>query len=180
MRAVLPHASVMRNVFPPNTKWRCVSLSIAVCSSCVAVRLGPKDATDIVSTIFRGADWILTSRYKVTKFQVSSTAVSLAPTHSSHASSSLSFYLRGVQSVDVKEGKLTVVGEIDAFIIVKKLKKICYTEIITVGPAKEPEKKPEPKPDPKPLQVICHYVPTCSPPYYHNFNGCDGENPHGW
>ncbi|KAH0937823.1 hypothetical protein HID58_005284 [Brassica napus] len=88
--------------------------------------------------------------------------------------------LSGVQSVDVKEGKLTVVGEIDAFIIVKKLKKICYTEIITVGPAKEPEKKPEPKPDPKPLQVICHYVPTCSPPYYHNFNGCDGENPHGW
>ncbi|CAN6900564.1 unnamed protein product [Brassica oleracea] len=56
MRAVLPHASVMRNVFPPNTKWRCVSLSIAVCSSCVAVRSGPEDATDVVSTIFRGAD----------------------------------------------------------------------------------------------------------------------------
>ncbi|CAF1888669.1 unnamed protein product [Brassica napus] len=95
MRAVLPHASVMRNVFPPNTKWRCVSLFIAVCSSCVAVHSGPKDATDVVSTIFRGADWILTSRYKVTKFQASSTAVGLALTHSSHASSSLSFYLRG-------------------------------------------------------------------------------------
>ncbi|CAF2114620.1 unnamed protein product [Brassica oleracea] len=95
MRAVLPHASVMRNVFPPNTKWRCVSLSIAVCSSCVAVHSGPEDATDVVSTIFRGADWILTSRYKVTKFQASSTAVGLALTHSSHASSSLSFYLRG-------------------------------------------------------------------------------------
>ncbi|CAN6991764.1 unnamed protein product, partial [Brassica oleracea var. botrytis] len=95
MRAVLPHASVMRNVSPPNTKWRCVSLSIAVCYSCVAVRSGPEDATDVVSTIFQGADWILTSRYKVTKFQVSSTAVSLAPTLSSHASSSLSFYLRG-------------------------------------------------------------------------------------
>nr|VDD59286.1 unnamed protein product [Brassica oleracea] len=95
MRAVLPHASVMRNAFPPNTKWRCVSLSIAVCSSCVAVHSGPGDATDVVSTIFRGADWILTSRYKVTKFQASSTAVGLALTHSSHASSSLSFYLRG-------------------------------------------------------------------------------------
>ncbi|WZZ84008.1 hypothetical protein YC2023_104580 [Brassica napus] len=59
------------------------------------VRSGPEDATDVVSTIFRGADWILTSRYKVTKFQASSTAVSLAQTHSSHASSSLSFYLRG-------------------------------------------------------------------------------------
>ncbi|WZZ83088.1 hypothetical protein YC2023_103660 [Brassica napus] len=59
-----------------------------------AVHSGPEDATDVVSTIFRGADWILTSRYKVTKFQASSTAVGLALTHSSHASSSLSFYLR--------------------------------------------------------------------------------------
>lgn len=55
--------------------------------------------------------------------------------------------------MDVKEGKLTVVGEIDAFMIVKKLKKICYTEIITVGPAKEPEKKPEPKPDRSSLEL---------------------------
>ncbi|KAG5394757.1 hypothetical protein IGI04_024720, partial [Brassica rapa subsp. trilocularis] len=62
---------------------------------CLTVRSGSEDATNIVLTIFRGADWILTSRYKVTKFQVSSTAVSLAPMHSSHASSSLSFYLRG-------------------------------------------------------------------------------------
>ncbi|CAH8373557.1 unnamed protein product [Eruca vesicaria subsp. sativa] len=87
--------------------------------------------------------------------------------------------LSGVQSVDVKEGKLTVIGEIDAFIIVKKLKKICYTEIITVGPAKEPEKKnPEPEPKPPP-PVICQYIPPCPPPYYHNFNGCGDENLHG-
>ncbi|KAH0863256.1 hypothetical protein HID58_080467 [Brassica napus] len=75
--------------FPPQT------LNGAVCSSCVAVRSGPEDATDVVSTIFRGADWILTSRYKVTKFQAFSIALSLAPTHSSHASSSMSFYFRG-------------------------------------------------------------------------------------
>ncbi|KAJ4898692.1 Uncharacterized protein Rs2_12643 [Raphanus sativus] len=93
-RAVLPRPSFMRNVFPPNTKWRCVSLSIADLLSCVPVRLGPEDATDVVSTIFRGADWILTSQYKVTKSQVSGIALSLAPTHSSYASSSLSFYRR--------------------------------------------------------------------------------------
>ncbi|KAF8090506.1 hypothetical protein N665_0475s0040 [Sinapis alba] len=93
MRAVLPPAS-LRTVFLPNTKWRCVSLSIAVLSSCVAARLGPEDATDVVLTIFRGADWILTSRYKVTKSQVSGTAVLLAPTHLKLALNSLSFYLR--------------------------------------------------------------------------------------
>ncbi|CDY20011.1 BnaA09g02400D [Brassica napus] len=117
MRAVLPHASVMRNVFPPNTKWRCVSLSIAVCSSCVAVRSGPEDATDIVSTIFRGADWILTSQYKVTKFQVSSTAVSLAPTHSSHDSSSLSFYLRGFSTFSLYALLLVVRVWLNSFLI---------------------------------------------------------------
>uniref|UniRef100_A0A1J3GK45 HMA domain-containing protein n=1 Tax=Noccaea caerulescens TaxID=107243 RepID=A0A1J3GK45_NOCCA len=82
--------------------------------------------------------------------------------------------LSGVNSVDVKEGNLTVTGEIDVFMIVKKLKKICYTEIITVGPAKEPEKKPESKPEQKP-EVICHFNPPC-PPYSH-FNGCVYENP---
>ncbi|KAF8115610.1 hypothetical protein N665_0025s0078 [Sinapis alba] len=94
-RAVLPCPSFMRNVSPPNSKWRCVSVSIAVLLSCGAVRLGPEDATDVVSTIFRGADWILTSQYKVTNSQVSSIAMSLALTHSSHVSNSLSLYPRG-------------------------------------------------------------------------------------
>jgi len=117
MRVVLPHASVMRNVFPPNTKWRCVSLSIAVCSSCVAVHSGPGDATDVVSTIFRGADWILTSRYKVTKFQASSTAVGLALTHSSHASSSLSFYLRGFSTFSLYALLFVVIVWLNSFLI---------------------------------------------------------------
>ncbi|KAJ4882063.1 Uncharacterized protein Rs2_39118 [Raphanus sativus] len=97
-RTILPSASSLRNVFPPNTKWSCVSLSITVLSSCGAVRLGPEDATDVVSTILRGADWILTSQCKVTKSQVSGVAVILALMHSSLASSSLSIYLRGLST----------------------------------------------------------------------------------
>lgn len=54
-----------------------------------------EDATDVISMIFRSADWILASRYKVTKSHVSSAAVILASTHLSPASSLLSFYLRG-------------------------------------------------------------------------------------
>ncbi|KAJ4872338.1 Uncharacterized protein Rs2_45993 [Raphanus sativus] len=100
-RTILPSASSLRNVFPPNTKWSCVSLSITVLSSCGAVRLGPEDATDVVSTILRGADWILTSQYKVTKSQVSGFAVILALTHSSLASSSLSIYLRGLSTFNL-------------------------------------------------------------------------------
>ncbi|KAL3568629.1 hypothetical protein D5086_031280 [Populus alba] len=56
--------------------------------------------------------------------------------------------LSGVDSVsiDMKEKKLTVTGDIDPVHIVAKLRKLCCTEIVTVGPAKEPEKK---KDDPK-------------------------------
>ncbi|KAJ6867684.1 hypothetical protein NC652_038790 [Populus alba x Populus x berolinensis] len=56
--------------------------------------------------------------------------------------------LSGVDSVsiDMKEKKLTVIGDIDPVHIVAKLRKLCCTEIVTVGPAKEPEKK---KDDPK-------------------------------
>nr|TKS15500.1 uncharacterized protein D5086_0000031950 [Populus alba] len=53
--------------------------------------------------------------------------------------------LSGVDSMsmDMKEQKLTVVGDIDPVLIVAKLRKLCCTEIVTVGPAKEPEKKKE-------------------------------------
>lgn len=51
--------------------------------------------------------------------------------------------LSGIESiaVDVKDKKLTVVGDIDPVNIVSKLRKLCHTEILAVGPAKEPEKK---------------------------------------
>ncbi|WOH06730.1 hypothetical protein DCAR_0626158 [Daucus carota subsp. sativus] len=53
--------------------------------------------------------------------------------------------LAGVDSIsmDMKDKKLTVTGDIDPITIVAKLRKLCHTEILTVGPAKEPEKKKE-------------------------------------
>ncbi|KAL0327754.1 UNVERIFIED_CONTAM: Heavy metal-associated isoprenylated plant protein 39 [Sesamum angustifolium] len=55
--------------------------------------------------------------------------------------------LSGIESLamDMKEKKLTVVGEMDPVQVVVKLRKRWHTDIVTVGPAKEPEKKqPEP------------------------------------
>lgn len=43
--------------------------------------------------------------------------------------------------MDMTEKKLTVVGDIDPVQVVSKLRKTWHTEILTVGPAKEPEKK---------------------------------------
>ncbi|XP_022891111.1 probable LRR receptor-like serine/threonine-protein kinase At1g51880 [Olea europaea var. sylvestris] len=53
--------------------------------------------------------------------------------------------LGGIESlaIDMKEKKLTVVGGFDPVQVVSKLSKSWYTEILTVGPAKEPEKKKE-------------------------------------
>lgn len=41
----------------------------------------------------------------------------------------------------MKEKKLTVIGDIDPVDVVSKLRKTWHTDILTVGPAKEPEKK---------------------------------------
>ncbi|KAF5766815.1 putative heavy metal-associated domain, HMA, heavy metal-associated domain superfamily [Helianthus annuus] len=53
--------------------------------------------------------------------------------------------LFGVDSVavDMKDKKLTVIGDVDPVSVVSKLRKICHADIISVGPAKEPEKKKE-------------------------------------
>ncbi|RZC57154.1 hypothetical protein C5167_004459 [Papaver somniferum] len=53
--------------------------------------------------------------------------------------------LSGVDSVsvDMKDKKLTVIGDVDAILIVSKLRRHCHTTIVSVGPAKEPEKKKE-------------------------------------
>ncbi|KAK4431429.1 Heavy metal-associated isoprenylated plant protein 39 [Sesamum alatum] len=56
--------------------------------------------------------------------------------------------LSGLESIalDPKDKKLTVTGDIDPVAVVAKLRKLCRTEIVSVGPAKEPEKKKdEPK-----------------------------------
>ncbi|KAJ6415133.1 hypothetical protein OIU84_004014 [Salix udensis] len=56
--------------------------------------------------------------------------------------------LQGIDSIsmDMKEQKLTVVGDIDPVDVASKLRKNWHTEILTVGPAKE-EKKDEGKKD---------------------------------
>ncbi|KAL0447882.1 UNVERIFIED_CONTAM: Heavy metal-associated isoprenylated plant protein 39 [Sesamum latifolium] len=56
--------------------------------------------------------------------------------------------LSGMESLtmDMKEKKLTVVGNVDPVQVVGKLRKCWHTEIVTVGPAKEPEKKAAPAP----------------------------------
>ncbi|KAA8522449.1 hypothetical protein F0562_013190 [Nyssa sinensis] len=51
----------------------------------------------------------------------------------------------GIESVfiNMNEKKLTVTGDIDPVFVVSKLRNKWHTEILTVGPAKEPEKKKE-------------------------------------
>ncbi|KAH0464755.1 hypothetical protein IEQ34_004858 [Dendrobium chrysotoxum] len=55
--------------------------------------------------------------------------------------------LRGIDMIamDMKERKLTVVGTADPIDVVNKLRKFWHTDILSVGPAKEPEKKEEAK-----------------------------------
>ncbi|XP_061338965.1 heavy metal-associated isoprenylated plant protein 39-like [Gastrolobium bilobum] len=52
-------------------------------------------------------------------------------------------------SMDMKEKKLTVIGTVDPVNVVSKLRKYWQTDIVAVGPAKEPEKKEEPKKEAK-------------------------------
>lgn len=52
--------------------------------------------------------------------------------------------ISGIESIamNMKEKKLTVVGDVDPIQLVSKLRKLwATTDILTVGPAKEPEKK---------------------------------------
>ena len=55
-------------------------------------------------------------------------------------------YFAGVESVsvDTEDKKLTFTGDIDPVRVVSKLRKLCDTEIVSVGPAKE-KKKEEPR-----------------------------------
>ena len=81
-----------------------------------------------------------------------------------------------------KDQKLTVTGDIDPVVALRKLRKLCYTELLSVGPAKEPEKKKEepkkeepkkpaePKKDPPkepipyPYPMVCQPMHTYYPP----------------
>lgn len=48
----------------------------------------------------------------------------------------------------MKDKKMTLIGDIDTVSVVRKLRKLCHSDIVTVGPAKE-EKKAEPKKEEK-------------------------------
>jgi hypothetical protein len=84
----------------------------------------------------------------------------------------------GIDSIEMnmKDQKMTVVGDVDPVDIVNKLKKYCwYREILTVGPAKEEKKeepkKEEPKKDDKkkeePLKCYCEPLKCYCPPSYY-------------
>ncbi|XP_018468689.2 heavy metal-associated isoprenylated plant protein 13 [Raphanus sativus] len=66
--------------------------------------------------------------------------------------------------MDDKTGKMTVVGEVDVPVIVKKLRKICNAELVTVEVVKPSEKKPEPE---KPTPAI---VTQFSYPYQYHYS----------
>lgn len=53
----------------------------------------------------------------------------------------------GIQSIsmDTKDKKLTVIGDVDPVCIVSKLRKLGHTDIVSVGPAKDPKKEAEEK-----------------------------------
>ncbi|KAK4266897.1 hypothetical protein QN277_023757 [Acacia crassicarpa] len=48
-------------------------------------------------------------------------------------------------SMEMKDRTLTVIGTVDPVQVVSKLRKYWHTDIVSVGPAKEPEKKEEGK-----------------------------------
>ncbi|AES62438.1 putative heavy metal-associated domain, HMA [Medicago truncatula] len=56
--------------------------------------------------------------------------------------------ISGVESVslDMKDQKLTLTGDIDVVHVVGKLRKLCHPKILSVGPAKEPKKEEKKKP----------------------------------
>ncbi|KAF5960021.1 hypothetical protein HYC85_001230 [Camellia sinensis] len=49
--------------------------------------------------------------------------------------------------MNIKDKKMTVIGDIDPVMVLIKLRKFCHTEMVTIGPAKDPEKKDEPEKD---------------------------------
>ncbi|CAI0546476.1 unnamed protein product [Linum tenue] len=96
--------------------------------------------------------------------------------------------ISGVDSVsmDMKDMKMTVVGNVDPVQIVSKLRKLFPTEVVSVGPPKQPEKKKEEAPPPAaakkaeegkdkknpeapPPPVISYYPPQVNGGYY-NYN----------
>ncbi|XP_021764872.1 heavy metal-associated isoprenylated plant protein 39-like [Chenopodium quinoa] len=71
-------------------------------------------------------------------------------------------------SMDMKEKKLTVVGEMDPVDVMKKLRKKYSAKIISVGPAKEPEKPKEVTKKPVKPKVVVPVVDYVNAMHAHN------------
>ncbi|CAH8313477.1 unnamed protein product [Eruca vesicaria subsp. sativa] len=83
----------------------------------------------------------------------------------------------GVTSIamDDKTGKMTLVGEIDVPRIVKKLRKICNAELVTVEVVKPPEKKPEPEKltPTKPAEIVAFPITQFHHPYQYHYSSAN-------
>ncbi|GAB4834460.1 hypothetical protein Ancab_032716 [Ancistrocladus abbreviatus] len=101
--------------------------------------------------------------------------------------------LSGIDSVavDMKESKLTVIGDVDPVQVVSKLRKQGQVDILTVGPAKEEKKEDgkksdDKKDDDKKKEQIAEvykaywaYNPPL-PPYHYQYHVQSAEeNPNG-
>ncbi|ESW24158.1 hypothetical protein PHAVU_004G107100 [Phaseolus vulgaris] len=81
--------------------------------------------------------------------------------------------LSGIESisVDLKDMKLVLFGEIDPVSAVSKLRKWCHTELVSVGPAKEEKEKEKVDPPKAPVPVyqtypFYYYPYQMAPPLY--------------
>eukprot|EP01018_Ginkgo_biloba_P027500 Gb_25180 [translate_table: standard] len=79
-------------------------------------------------------------------------------------------------SIDMKEKKITVIGEADPVFLTAKLRKFGYTDLLSVGPAKEEDKKADEKKEEKaPTPPTIVYL---SSPYEgYSYNVVSDENP---
>jgi len=79
-------------------------------------------------------------------------------------------YFAGVESVsiDSKEKKLTLSGDIDPIKAVCKLRKLCQTELVSIGPLKEEKKESTITHEVIPLQYLETYpfYYQMTPPQY--------------
>ncbi|XP_043697678.1 heavy metal-associated isoprenylated plant protein 39-like [Telopea speciosissima] len=95
--------------------------------------------------------------------------------------------LSGIDSIamDMKEQKMTVIGEVDPVDVVGKLRKLWRTEMVSVGPPKEPGKKDEPKkPEEKTIADLAkayeaYYTTPYRTQYYAPVVYSAEENPNG-
>ncbi|RHN45608.1 putative heavy metal-associated domain, HMA [Medicago truncatula] len=82
--------------------------------------------------------------------------------------------LPGVESlsIDSKEKKLTVSGDIDPVKVVCKLRKLCQTEIVSIGPLKDEKKDSTNTNEIIPLQhfgTYPFYYQMTPPQYFQNY-----------